>query len=73
MKLIDILPLLFCVMLIVILGIICHEVTSANDFCKSKGYDYYHFDTENGWIACCKLKDHMKTNELCDTFKFKGG
>ena len=41
-------------------------------FCESKGYDYYHTNTEEGYIACCSniLENHIKTDEtICEAFK----
>ena len=41
-------------------------------FCESKGYDYYHTNTEKGYIACCSniLENHIKTDEtICEAFK----
>ncbi len=69
--------ILLVIGVIILIGGIAYSMTYITviepiKFCESKGYDYYHTNTEEGYIACCSniLENHIKTGEtICEAFK----
>ena len=57
----------------IVLGVMIFNTISRSNLCESKGYDYYHTNTEEGYVACCRqiIEDHIKTDvKVCEAFSY---
>jgi len=65
---------IFIVVLVLLMSysMVYFMVLKPTRFCESKGYDWFHTNTEKGYIACCRtiLKEHIKTDKnICEAFE----